>query len=300
MVDVCLPGTGGMMPLENRALTCCWIEYQGSAVLIDCGEGTQVALKKAGCKLNRLDTLLLTHFHADHVAGLPGLLLTLGNSGKTTALNIIGPVGLVEVVSALTIISPFLPYPLALYENAENESGEINFGGAEISWLPLNHRAPCLGYRIDYKRKPVFNPLKAGRLNIPKTFYHTLHSGNAVTLDDGRVIEPCMVLDGERPPVRICYCTDTLPVDAMADFAHGADLLISEGMHEDEALRDKMTEKKHMLFSDSARIAKAADVKRLWLTHFSPALIDPQENIENTRKIFANTDAAYDGIRVNL
>jgi ribonuclease BN (tRNA processing enzyme) len=121
MVDVCLPGTGGMIPLRNRWLTCCLIEYQGTVILIDCGEGTQIALKEAGCKLSRLDILLVTHFHADHIAGLPGLLLSLGNNGKTTPLTITGPAGLRKVVSALTVIAPVLPFPL-IFDELKNKA----------------------------------------------------------------------------------------------------------------------------------------------------------------------------------
>jgi ribonuclease Z len=299
MVEACLPGTGGMVPLPNRWLTCCWIEHQGSAVLIDCGEGTQIALKEAGCKLSRLDALLITHFHADHIAGLPGLLLTLGNSGKTTPLTIVGPVGLEAVVSALTCIAPALPFPLALYET-DGGSGKIKAGAAGIAWLPLSHHIPCLGYSVTYERKPVFNPQKAAALGIPKPLYKALHDGEPVMLEDGRLITPELVLDGQREPVKICYCTDTRPVASMIDFATGADLFISEGMYGTEDMRGKMADKMHMLFSDSAAIAKAAKVRQLWLTHFSPALTDPEEQLDEARRIFPETIAAYDGIRATV
>ncbi|MEM1485662.1 ribonuclease Z [Oscillospiraceae bacterium PP1C4] len=300
MVDVCLPGTGGMVPLEHRWLTCCWIEYQGKALLIDCGEGTQIALKKSGCKLSRLDMLLITHFHADHIAGLPGLLLTLGNSGKTTPLTIVGPVGLAQVVSALTVIAPVLPYPIQLNELKENGMGELEKDQMKISYLPLSHGIPCFGYRITVKRKPIFNPQKANELGIPKVLFKTLHAGVSVKLEDGRIIEPEMVLDGERAPIRVCYCTDTQPMDAIANFAHGADLLISEGMYGDDSMHDKMLEKGHMLFSDSARLAKKAGAKQLWLTHYSPALTKPEQYLDDVREIFAQTVAAYDGIHITL
>lgn len=301
MVDVWLPGTGGVIPLENRWLTCCWIEYQGKAILIDCGEGTQIALKKSGCKLSHLNTLLITHFHADHIAGLPGLLLTLGNNGKTTPLTIVGPVGLEHVVSALTVIAPVLPYPIKLQELKESSAGELEKGGMNIASLPLNHGIPCLGYLITVKRKPIFNPQKANQLNVPKTLFKTLHAGQAVNLEDGREITPEMVLDGYRSPIKVCYCTDTQPMeDTMADFARAADLLISEGMYDDDGMHDKMLEKGHMLFSDSARLAKKSGVKQLWLTHFSPALTEPEKNLEDAQKIFPNTSVAYDGIHLTL
>jgi ribonuclease Z len=300
MVDVCLPGTGGMIPLVNRWLTCCWMECQGKALLIDCGEGTQIALKAAGCKVSRMDMLLITHYHADHIAGLPGLLLTLGNLSKTTPLAIIGPPGLYEVVSGLTVIAPTLPYPLELLEWKADKPSEMDAGDMHISALPLLHSMPCLGYRITFKRKPIFSPEKARALNIPQNLFHILHGGQTVVLADGRTIEPHMVLAGDRSPVTVCYLTDTRPMDEMTEFAKDADLLISEGMYGDEAMQTKMEEKGHMLFTDSARLAKEAHAKNLWLTHYSPALMDPEAYVENARQIFPETVAASDGMRITL
>ena len=300
MVDVCLPGTGGMIPLVNRWLTCCFMEHQGKALLIDCGEGTQIALRAAGCKASRLETLLITHYHADHIAGLPGLLLTLGNSQKTTPLKIIGPPGLLHVVSALTAIAPALPYPLELLEWDFDAPADMETGDMRISFLPLDHSIPCLGYRVAFQRKPVFNPEKARALNIPPTMFHILHAGRPAVLEDGRVIEPHMVLDGPRDPIQICYCTDTKYTGRLVDFARNADLLISEGMHGDEALRKKMAEKGHMLFADSALLAREAHAKRLWLTHYSPALQDPEAYLAHAKEIFADTVAAADGMRITL
>lgn len=299
MLDVCLPGTGGMIPLPERFLSCCWIEYQGKALLIDCGEGTQVALKKACCKLSRLEILLVTHFHADHIAGLPGLLLTLGNHGKTTPLTIIGPRGLRSVVSALMTIAPSLPYRVDLVE-LKNTEGSLKYGDLRITYLPLEHGIPCFGYRVSLIRKPVFNPQKAEELGIPKKLNKLLHAGQPVQLDDGRYIEPEKVLDGERRPLSVAYITDSLPSERMIDFVRDADLLICEGMYGDEEMRLKMEEKCHMLFSDSARLAQAADVGLLWLTHYSPAMKDPEAHIESAKAVFAAAGLGYDGIKTSL
>ncbi len=300
MVDVCLPGTGGMMPLVNRWLSCCWLEYMGKAILIDCGEGTQIALKAAGIKVGRLETLLITHYHADHVAGLPGLLLTLGKSNRTSPLTIIGPIGLAHIVSCLMAIAPALPYPLRLMEWREDAPEQLEEEGTCISSLPLSHGIPCLGYHIAYKRKAVFNPDKANALHVPREMFRLLHDGQAATLSDGRVIEPHMVLDGMRNPIQVCYCTDTRTVSSLIAFAEDCDLCILEGMHGDHALREKMVEKGHMLFSDSAGIAKMANAKCLWLTHYSPALTDPAAYLDNAVQIFPNTVAAVDGQRMTL
>ena len=300
MLDVCLPGTSGMIPLPERWLSCCWLEYQGKALLIDCGEGTQIALREAGCKISRLEILLVTHFHADHIAGLPGFLLTLGNHGKKTPLTIIGPKGLQTVVSALMIIAPALPYQVKLIELNNGEEGDLEDDDIVIAYLPLEHAMPCFGYRVSLKRKPIFNPEKAEQLGIPRKLYKTLHTGQQVLLDDGRRIEPDMVLDGERTPISVCFITDTVPKDTMADFARGADLLICEGMYGDDTMHDKMEEKGHMVFSDSARVARQAGVKALWLTHFSPAMKDPETYIDNARTIYKNTTIGFDGIKTTL
>lgn len=299
MFDICLPGTGGMLPLENRWLTCCWMEYQGNALLIDCGEGTQIALKKAGCKLSRLNTLLITHYHADHIAGLPGLLLTVGNTGKTSPLAIVGPGGLGAVVSALTVIAPVLPYPLELYEMDQGETGQLTRDGMTISFMPMRHSIRCVGYRVDVRRKPIFNPEKAAALGLPKFYNKFLHRGETVELD-GKTYTPDMVLDGPRKPLRVTYMTDTQPVKGMADFARESDLLISEGMYGDENEREKVEAKGHMVFSDSARLAAQAGAKRLWLTHYSPAMPDPAPFIGYARDIFPDAVAARDGERISL
>ncbi len=299
MVEVCLPGTGGVLPLENRWTASCWVEFQGTAVLIDCGEGTQIALKKADCRLSRLGLLLITHFHADHIAGLPGLLLTLGNYGKKTPLTIAGPVGLEQIVTSLMTIAPNLPYPVVL-EELDEETQAFELFGIHFTSMYLQHGVPCLGYRMTFKRKPIFNPNKAKELRVPLYHYKTLHAGQSVVLDNGSRIVPSMVLDGERPPISICYCTDTQSVEEISHFAHDADLFICEGMYGENAQSEKMWKKGHMVFSDSAGLAKSAEVKQLWLTHFSPAMKYPEQYLDAARCIFRHTEVGYDGIRTVL
>lgn len=292
MLEICLPGTGGMAPLPHRYLTCCWMESQGQAILIDCGEGTQVALTAAGCKMCRMEALLLTHFHADHVAGMPGLLLTLGNQGKTSPLVIAGPRGVGRVVTNLLTIAPALPFAV---EVVELTGQEVLLAGLHITYAPLDHKVPCLGYRAELRRKPIFNPQKAEALNIPKPEYKRLHAGESIVVD-GKTITPDMVLDGEREPLCAAYCTDSRPIDAIARLASGVDLFICEGMYGEAEMHDKMQEKGHMLFADAAQLALQAQAKELWLTHYSPALKHPAEFLDAATAVFEQTRLGQDGL----
>lgn len=249
--------------------------------------------------MSRLALLLITHFHADHIAGLPGLLLTLGNYGKNTPLTIAGPAGLEQVVASLMTIAPNLPYPI-IFKELDGEGQDFDLFGIHFSSMRLQHGIPCLGYRMTFKRKPIFNPDKAKELGVPLYHYKTLHVGQSIVLDNGNRIVPNMVLDGERCPISICYCTDTQPIEELPHFAHGADLFVCEGTQGDHLLREKMWEKGHMVFSDSAELAKCAEVRQLWLTHFSPAMKYPEQYLDAARYIFNETEVGYDGIRTTL
>lgn len=294
MIDICLPGTGGMKPLPDRFLTGLWAEHKGKALLIDCGEGMQIALAKAGLSLARLETLLITHFHADHIAGLPGLLLSAGNYGKSSPLVIYAPKGGREIIQRLCCICPELPFDVTVHEISGE--GTIFRNGIEISFMPIRHRIDCYCYSITERRPPVFCPEKADRLSVPLNMRSVLHKGQSIEVN-GRIITPEMVILGDRPPIKVSYITDTVYFDELARFAADSDLLISEGMYGEDEFIPGMTEKGHMVFSQSAVIAAASHSKELWLTHFSPALTFPEEHLKTAKAIFANTAAGIDGMK---
>lgn len=298
MLSVCLPGTGGMLPLPQRWLSCCWIEYQGGALLIDCGEGTQISLREAGCKLSHLKMILITHFHADHIMGLPGLLLSLGNTRYTNSLRIVGPPGLKKLLSALLVVAP-IPFPLTVTELLPGDELP-GWKGLTITCRALDHGTPCYGWRMEVARKPVFNLEKAKQLHIPQQYYRILHAGEPVTLEDDRLILPEQVLDGAREPIVVSYSTDTRPVKAVEELGRNAGLMIAEGLYGDNDQAEKAHEKGHMVFGEAARLAQRAGAKRLWLTHYSPALTDPKAAVIFADEWFPDSVAAHDGIRLEL
>jgi len=293
MLDVCLLGTGGMMPLPNRWLTSLLVRHNGRMILIDCGEGTQIPLKMAEWGIKPIDAVLFTHYHGDHVAGLPGFLLTLGNSGREEPLMLVGPPGIKEVVEGLTVISPELPYELNLIELPDSESAEVSVSGIFIKSLPVDHTIPCLSYCIELKRQGKFDVDRARELMIPVNYWNKLQKGENVTVDD-RVITPEMVLGEPRKGIKVGYCTDTRPSDELAEFIKDSDLFICEGMYGDENDTHKAEQKKHMTFSEAALLAKKGNVEELWLTHYSPSLTDPEEYMEVARSIFKNTVGGRD------
>lgn len=288
MLDICLLGCGGSMPVPNRYLTSMIASCGGRKLLIDCGEGTQVSLKILGWGIKTIDGILFTHFHADHVAGLPGLLLTIANSGRTEKLTIVGPEGLCKVVNGLRVIAPVLPYEIEILEFKGKEKTSCKIGDFNINVLSVDHTIPCFSYSIEVPRKRKFDKDKATENNIPVVLWNRLQRGEEVYFDS-RIITPDMVLGDERKGIKVSYCTDTRPIEALKAFVEESDLFICEGMYgEDESLQ-KALENKHMLFSEAATIGRDSRVKELWLTHFSPSLNFPEENLENAKSIFQNT-----------
>jgi ribonuclease Z len=298
MLDVCLLGTGGMMPLPRRWLTALMCRYNGSNILIDCGEGTQVAIKQKGWSFKPIDVICITHYHADHISGLPGLLLTMGNAERTEPLTMIGPKGLERVVNNLRSIAPELPFEIKFIELTDEEQ-TIQFEGYRINAFKVKHNVICYGYSIEIDRSGKFNAEKAKALNIPVQNWGKLQKGETVTVD-GKIYTPDIVMGAVRKGLKVTYSTDTRPVESIVKAAKGADLFICEGMYGEPDKETKAREYKHMTFQEAAHIAEQAQPKEMWLTHYSPSLVRPMEYMDTVTNIFANAKAGKDGMSVDL
>ncbi len=288
MLEVCLLGCGGMVPLPERRLTSLLLRRNGRMVLVDCGEGTQIGIKQLGWGFKAIDALCLTHYHADHVAGLPGFLLTLGNSGRTEPLTIIGPPPLEYVLRALTVIAPQLPYDIIAAELPQDGVSREQLGEFHTSAVPMDHMIPCMAYSFEIKRTGKFDPKRAEALRIPKESWSILQKGSSLE-QEGRMVTPDMVVGPQRKGLKITYCTDSRPTEALIEFSRESNLLVCEGMYADDGLLEKAVERKHMLFSEAAAVAERSGSKELWLTHFSPALKNPEDGVDFARSIFPNT-----------
>lgn len=298
MLDICLLGTGGMMPLPHRWLTSLMARYNGTGILIDCGEGTQIAMKEKGWSPKPIDVICFTHFHADHVSGLPGMLLTMGNAERTEPLMMIGPKGLTRVVNSLRVIAPELPFEIACVEITESEQS-FSFQNFRIEAYRVNHNVVCYGYNIVVDRIGRFDVERAKALNIPRNYWNPLQKGEIIEAD-GQIFTPDMVLGPPRKGLKVTYCTDSRPTESIVKNAQGADLFICEGMYGEPDKAQKAKEYKHMTFYEAAQMAKRAEVRELWLTHYSPSLIRPDDYMQEVWKIFPNAVAARDGRSVDL
>lgn len=295
MIDVCLLGTGGMMPLPERALTSLYVRHEGRALLIDCGEGTQTAIRRASLRFKPIEAILITHFHADHISGLPGLLLTLGNEGRTEPIQMYGPEGLRRIVSALRVIVPDLPFEILFHEWKPHNTAHFDCAGMEVDAIPLAHGVPCFGYCFSLKRQGKFDPVRAREKGIPVQLWSRLQRGESV---EGFVPED--VLGSPRGGLRFLYATDTRPVPAIAEYGKEAALLILEGMFGETEKQQRALDSHHMTMQEAAYLAACARADDLWLTHFSPANPEPERFWEELKEIFPNTKIGKDGMFATL
>ena len=292
MLDVCLLGSGGMMPLPYRWLTALMTRFNGSSLLIDCGEGTQIAIKEKGWSFMPIDVICFTHYHGDHISGLPGLLLTMGNADRKEPLTLIGPKGLERVVSALRVIAPELPFPI-IYKEIEGAEQTFELNGYRLKAFRVNHNVLCYGYTMEIDRAGKFDVERAKEQEIPQKYWKHLQKGETIETGNG-ILTPDMVLGPPRKGLKLTYTTDTRPTNSIRENAKDSDLFICEGMYGEKEKAAKAVEYKHMTFYEAAHLAKDAQVKEMWLTHYSPSLTRPEEYMDEVRRIFPEAKAGKD------
>lgn len=302
MLDVCLMGCGGSIPKPDRWLSSLLLRHGGNTVIIDCGEGTQLAMKEAGFVAGRIGLILLTHFHADHVSGLPGMLLSMANEGRVDPVTIAGPKGCSRIVSALCVIAQGLPFQVTVHE-FENGGGELpdylfpqgtNSGvPMTVRAFPARHSMPTLAYRISLPRAGKFDPERARAQGIPVRLWGVLQRGESAE-HEGVFYTPDMVLGESRRGIDVCYVTDTRPTETIAEAVRDCDLLICEGMFADDKA-ERARKSRHMTAGEAAKIARDSGAHRLWLTHYSPSMPDPAQCLAEAKEIFPETEAGYDG-----
>ncbi len=298
MLDICLLGTGGMMPLPKRYLTSMIARYNGLDILIDCGEGTQMALRKKGWSANPIGIICFTHYHADHISGLPGMLLNMANAERKDPVLMIGPKGLERVVNSLRVIAQDIPFKINFHELKE-DTEDIELEEGRIRAFRVNHNVTCYGYSIILDRKGRFDAEAAKRLGIDLKYWNKLQHGEVIT-ENGVTYTPEMVLGPERKGLKVTYATDTRPVQSIIDNASGADLFICEGMYGEDEKLESAKEKKHMTFREAAELARKAAPKEMWLTHYGPAMIRTEPFMPMVNRIFPNAVAGRDGMSKEL
>lgn len=292
MLTVTLLGTGGTQPLPERALAALAVSVGGGTVLLDCGEGTQTALRRWGVSAYRLHTVLLTHYHGDHILGLPGLLQTLSSLGRTAPLTVVGPAGLEAVAAPMAALAG--PLPFAVHWR---QAGQEPFaaGPLTVTPFPLEHRVPCCGYALALPRAGRFDPGRARAAGIPVALWSRLQAGQTV-----EEFTPDQVLGPPRRGLKVVYATDTRPCPAVTEAAREADLLCMDATYADDADLDKAKLYGHATCRETGALAAEAGVRRLWLTHYSAAVTDLAPGLAAAQRAYPDAVAGTDGMRLEL
>lgn len=298
MIDLLLLGNGAMVPLPNRPLSALLMRVNGSLVLFDCGEGTQVQMRKFHWGFRQIDAICLSHLHADHVAGLPGLFHTIANAGRTEPLHIYGPTGTIAVVQGLRVIAEWLPYDMVIHELDDGDTFDLLPGVRASVRLGL-HRITCLGWRIDVERAPAFQPEKARERGVPQADWGRLQRGESVIADIG-LVEPAEVLGPPRQGVSFSFVTDTRVTPGLRELVAGVDLLVCESTYGLAADNEKAETWGHLTLNQACDFASEAGVGGLWLTHFGGTIEDPASLEPAARELFPATTIGQPGLTTTL
>jgi ribonuclease Z len=264
-------GCGGMMPLPNRHLTSVLLRREGELFLFDGGEGTQVSLRRLNLRWKKISVIFVSHTHADHVTGIPGLLMLSSQVDRDDPLYIIGPPRIAEYIeTSRRVLDMYINYEIIIREITE--PGVVYEGdGFRVRAFPLRHTKPCYGYAFEEDGRPgEFHPEKAEALGVPRgPLWSRLQAGETVKAANDADVRPEDVLGTPRSGRKFSFVTDSLGFPEIAPEVADSDLLVCEGMFE-QALLESAREKKHMTAEQAARIALAAQVKKLALIHYSP------------------------------
>lgn len=294
MLTATLLGCGGTQPLPDRALSSLALTVAGRSLIIDCGEGTQTAARRWGVSLYKVDAILLTHYHGDHIFGLPGLWQTMAALGRTEPVLMAGPPGLSRLMQAFLAVAGPLPFELRLAEDAA-KAGPLPVLGGQVTAFPLRHRAPCCGYAFDLPRAGRFDPDLAKALGIPVRLWRELQAGR-----EAGGFAPHQVLGPPRRGLRVVYGTDSRPCGELADAARDADLLCMDSTYPGDEDLDKAKLYGHATCAETGRLAAQSGVRRLWLTHYSAAVTDTGPGLAAARQYFAGAEAGFDGKTLDL
>ncbi|MBR3314785.1 MAG: ribonuclease Z [Atopobiaceae bacterium] len=304
MIDVTLIGTASLVPLPHRALTAALLTCGGRSILFDCGEGTQSAARAAGVSLMKVDVIALTHYHGDHIFGMPGLLQTMCSMGRTDTLYLTGPAGLAEELAPILQLVGWTSYPIELVELlGEGLRLEELVAGwpheAVLSAFATEHRVSSQGYVFELARAGKFDPRRARELDVPTRQWGLLQKGQSVQVGDVTV-QPRQVLGPPRKGLKFVFSGDTMACDALVEAAAGADLLVCEATYGENEQAELAIDHGHMNFAQAAQVAASAGARELWLAHYSQMIEDPDSCLHNATDIFANTVCGRDGLSATL
>jgi ribonuclease Z len=299
-MQVTFLGTSAAVPTVDRNVAALMLQRDGELLLFDCGEGTQRQMMRYASGF-AVDDVFVTHFHADHTLGIPGLLRTMGLQGRTAPLRLYGPRGAQRQIGALTSLG--MERPKFAVEVFELRAGDVMPRGEyDLLVGEAQHKGDCLAYAIaERERLGRFDPARAVALGIPEgPLWGRIHKGESVSLDDGRVVSPQDLVGPPRTGRRVVYTGDTAPCSAITELARGADLLVHEATFgEDE--RERARETGHSTAREAAIVAREAGVKRLVLTHVSARYTrEAPELLAEAREIFAAAEVARDGLVVDV
>ncbi len=296
-------GCGGMMPLPYRHCTSVLLRRDGDLFLFDGGEGTQVSLKRLNLKWKKINAIFVSHTHADHVTGLPGILMLSSQVDRTEPLYIYGPPKIKEYIeTSRRVLDMYINYPIEVHEIT---APCVVYGGDGfyVRAFPLEHTKTCVGYTLEELDRPgEFNPDAAVAMKVPRgPLWGKLQKGETVVNEDGNEVKPCDVMGVARSGRKFSFVTDTMYIPSIAKEVKGSDLLICEGMFADDCA-DQAKQKKHMTARQAGIIARDADVKRMALIHYSPRYTDRELEtlLVQAREVYPNAELSRDRKRFEI